>query len=58
MFTPIQLVERPRKAATAGIVAYCNGVFRNSAHISLNVLGPLLPLLELEEDVVKVDLGI
>ena len=58
MFTLIQLVERARKAVTVRIVEYCNGFFRNSAHISLKVFGPLLPLLELEGDVVKVDLGI
>lgn len=30
---------RPRKAATAGIVAYCNGVLRSSFQISFNDLG-------------------
>ena len=30
---------RPRKAATAGIVAYCNGVLRSSFQMSFNDLG-------------------
>lgn len=54
-------MDRPRNAATAGIVAYWIGVLRSSFHICLNDFGPLLLVLPLEEEEevdVKVDLWI
>ena len=39
IFTPIQFVYNPKKAATAGIVAYCNGVLHIDLHISRMPLG-------------------